>query len=46
MLAGQAYVLLDAAALTAPTGAYLSVGFDDRIAFVRADDVALAGLTG
>jgi hypothetical protein len=46
MLAGQAYVLLDAAALRAPTGAYLTVGFGDRIGFVRADDVALAGLTG
>jgi hypothetical protein len=46
MLAGQAYVLLDAVAVTAPTGAYLSVGFGDRIGFVRAGDVALAGLTG
>ncbi|MFL6130711.1 MAG: N-acetylmuramoyl-L-alanine amidase [Mycobacteriales bacterium] len=46
MLAGQAYVLLDASAVTAPAGAYLAVGFGARIAFVRAGDVALAGLTG
>jgi hypothetical protein len=46
MPAGQAYVLLDAAAVRAPTGAYLAVGFGDRIGFVRAEDVALADLTG
>jgi len=46
MLAGQAYVLLDAAGVPAPSGAYLTVGFGDRIGFVRAGDVALAGLTG
>jgi len=46
MPAGQAYVLLDAAGVRAPSGAYLTVGFGDRIGFVRAGDVALAGLTG
>ncbi len=46
MRAGQAYVLLDATAVRAPTGAYLAVGFGDRIGFVRAEDVALADLTG
>lgn len=46
MRAGQAYVLLDATAVRAPSGAYLAVGFGDRIGFVRAEDVALADLTG
>jgi len=46
MQAGQAYLLLDPAAVRAPTGAYLAVGFGERIGFVRAEDVALADLTG
>ena len=46
MRAGQVYVLLDATAVRAPTGAYLAIGFGDRIGFVRAEDVALADLTG
>jgi hypothetical protein len=46
MPAGQVYVLLDAAAVRGPTGAYLAVGFGDRVGFVRAEDVALADLTG
>jgi hypothetical protein len=43
-LAGQAYVLLDTAAVQAPSGAYLPIGFGDRVGFVRADDVRLDGL--
>jgi hypothetical protein len=46
MRAGQAYVLLDATAVRAPTGAYLAVGFGDRIGYVRTEHVALADLTG
>nr|ASV47109.1 N-acetylmuramoyl-L-alanine amidase [uncultured bacterium] len=46
MPAGQAYVLLDAAGLRTPTGTWLVVGFADRVAFVRAADVALAGPLG
>lgn len=44
--AGQAYVLLDAAGVLTPTGTYLPVGFGHQVAFVRAADVTLAGLTG
>jgi hypothetical protein len=42
--AGQRYVLLDPAAVTAGLDSYLAIGFGDTVGYVRAADVALAGL--